>query len=205
MSGKMRINKRGFVNAKFNSAKSPTEVYIKLVSQYWGKKKILQRLKGTLISLPASSLRPIPGLSFFKNRVLKAFKYHFVGKRKTKSNELWFKVWGSWYESPEPSGKEMGYLLIMASCGLCTLSSRAQFVVVHWGWKWRRKTRNDKRRRKRNLVLPICSHTDFSIVLNFTVCGKARRVFSWLLCKPLPYLGKPRWLFVMCYPQVLIS
>lgn len=41
MSGKMRINKRGFVNAKFNSAKSPTEVYIKLVSQYWGKKKIL--------------------------------------------------------------------------------------------------------------------------------------------------------------------
>ena len=39
MSGKIRINKRGFVNAKFNSAKSPTEVYIKLVSQYWGKKK----------------------------------------------------------------------------------------------------------------------------------------------------------------------
>lgn len=39
MSVKMRINKRGFVNAKFNSAKSPTEVYIKLVSQYWGKKR----------------------------------------------------------------------------------------------------------------------------------------------------------------------
>ena len=38
MCGKMRINKTGFVNAKFNSAKSPTEVYIKLVSQYWGKK-----------------------------------------------------------------------------------------------------------------------------------------------------------------------
>lgn len=99
-------------------------------------------------------------------------------KRKTKSNELWFKVWGSWYESPEPSGKEVGYLLIMASCALCTLSSRAQFVIVHWGWKWRTKARKDKRRRKRNLVLPICSHTDFSIVLNFIVCGKARRVFS---------------------------
>ena len=38
MSVKMRINKRGFVSAKFNSAKSPTEVYIKLISQYWGKK-----------------------------------------------------------------------------------------------------------------------------------------------------------------------
>ena len=148
-----------------------------------GEKKILERLKGTLFSLPASSLHPIPGLSFFKIRVHKAFKYHFVRKRKTKNNELWFKVWGSWYESPEPSGKEVGYLLIMASCALCTLSSRAQFVIVHWGWKWRRKARKDKRKRKRNLVLPICSHTDFSIVLNFIVCGKARGVFSWFYGK----------------------
>lgn len=82
-----------------------------------GEKKILERLIGTLFSLLARSLRPIPGLAFFKIRVLKAFKYHFVRKRKTKSNELWFKVWGHWYESPESSGKEVGYLLIMANCG----------------------------------------------------------------------------------------
>ena len=149
-----------------------------------GEKKFLERPKGTLFSLPASSLHPIPGFSFFKIRVLKAFKYHFfVRKRKTKSNELWFKVWGSWYDSPEPSGKEVGCLLIMASCGLCTLRRRAPFVIVRWCWKWRRKTRKEKRGRKRDLVLPICSHTDFSIVLNFIVYGKARRVFSWFYGK----------------------